>query len=324
MDLILQGKGWLQDGEPPSAVLEETDEQLKAATQNQSKAAWKVVAAEALLMQGCIAEALELGAEALAQFKQLHLRDCEIAAYSVVIDALITKQDMGAVETASNAAAVCRQASDGKGEATMLLKLAEAHLATMQDPYAAAKSAISSCLLFRSVNDVQGDADALEVAARAHLLYDPEQSLQAAKEALTLCQQAGHFKAKARVEKTLAAAKAQIAISQQAAQAQSQSSRGDRAVQHKWPKVPQQRGLPVPDAFAVQARESEETGTRLALQKEGAQKVQTASASPVDKPGANFMRKAFKWTSGAHKTDEAWYRQELVYLPPPSREEVAS
>jgi len=322
MDVILQGRGWLQDGEPPSPVLEEIDEQLKTATPNQSKAAWKVVAAEALLMQGSIAEALESAAEALAQFKQLGLRECEMAAYSVVIDVLTTKQDFGAVETASNAATVCRQAGDSRGEATMLLKLAEAHLASMQDPYAAAKSAISSCVLFRSVGDVQGDADALEVAARAHLLYDPEQSLQASKDALALCQQSGHFKAKARVEKTLAAAKAQIAISQQATQAQSQSSRGDRAVLHKWPKVPQQRGIAVPDAFAVQASQELHEDSRLALQKEAAQK--STGHAPTDKPGANFVRKAFKWTSGAHKTDEAWYRQELVYLPPPRREEVGA
>eukprot|EP00434_Breviolum_minutum_P032958 symbB.v1.2.029155.t1/scaffold3143.1/size62517/4 len=42
------------------------------------------------------------------------------------------------------------------------------------------------------------------------------------------------------------------------------------------------------------------------------------SAGAKDKAAISYSRKAFKWTKGNHKTDEAWFRQELTYLPPPT------
>ena len=76
------------------------------------------------------------------------------------------------------------------------------------------------------VGDRGGEAAALELAARAHLLYDPEQALTAAKEALAL-------RSSAAVEATLAAAKAQLATSQRAEQARALSCRGQSATAYR-------------------------------------------------------------------------------------------
>jgi len=321
MEIIQQGRRWLyEDGEGPEAVLEETAEQLKAATDKASQAAWTLVSAEALLAKGAAAESLEKASHARAVFSQLGLKICEAAAAFVVADVLLFQQDGQAAAAAASAAVeACQAAGDAKGEASMLLQLARAHLTSMQDPYSAAKAAISSCLRFRSVGDSQGEVAALEVAARAHLLYDPEQALKAAKEASALCDSTGNFKAKASVAQTLAAAKAQIATAQHADQAQSFSCRGDKSVQFKWPKVVQQNGPAAPDLFVVQDNAS----TSVELAEQRAPDRGNISSGHAHKPAVNFMRKAFKWTAPRHATDEAWYRQELVYLPPP-REEVAA
>lgn len=325
MEIILQGRSWLQEGEPPSAVLQETDEQIKAASDSTSQASWQVVAAEASLAKGAADEALQAAAEALARFKQLNMVDCQTLASSVVIDALVVKQDgPGAVEAAQDALGVCRAAGDIPGQAAMQLKLAKAHLTSMQDPYSSAQAAIAACLLFRQVGDSEGDVAALEVAATAHLLYDPEQALQAVKEALAVCQAHGSFKAKASVDRVFAAAKSQIATSQHAEQAKSMSCRGDKTPQHKWPKVPQQRGRAALDPFASQ-EQSDGTylsaGSQLAVKEMSNAPV--GKLAPTDnKAQVQFMRKPFKWVGTSHKTDEAWYRQELTYLPPPVQEEV--
>eukprot|EP00930_Biecheleria_cincta_P007035 TRINITY_DN108176_c0_g1_i1.p1 TRINITY_DN108176_c0_g1~~TRINITY_DN108176_c0_g1_i1.p1 ORF type:complete len:330 (-),score=102.74 TRINITY_DN108176_c0_g1_i1:24-1013(-) len=326
MEVILQGRSWLQEGEPPSAVLQETDEQLKAASDNTSRASWQVVAAEASLAKGDPEAALQAAAEALARFKQLNMVECQTAASSVVIDALAMKQDgPGAVEAAEDALGVCRGAGDLPGQAAMQLKLAKAHLASMQDPYSSAQAAIASCLLFRQVGDSQGDIAALEVAATAHLLYDPEQALKAVKEALAVCQVSGSFKAKASVERVFAAAKSQIATSQHAEQAKAMSCRGDKTPQHKWPKVPQQRGRAALDPFSSQELSDGtfvSAGSQLAVKEMSTSRIAMKMSDGEKKAPVTFMRKPFKWVSASHKTDEAWYRQELTYLPPPVQEKV--
>eukprot|EP00913_Durusdinium_trenchii_P033161 g31044.t1 len=121
-----------------------------------------------------------------------------------------------------------------------------------EDPYAAAEAAIASCLLYREAGNSGGEAEALEVAARAHLLYDPEQAFKAAKEALAVCSGGGALTALAQIEKTWAAAKAQLHTAQRAEQAKSISCRGQSASTYKWPKVPQIRGPPAVDVFAQQ------------------------------------------------------------------------
>lgn len=317
MDLIQQGRGWLQDGEGPDAVLQETAEQLQATTDAQSRAAWMLVSAEAFLAKGLPEEALDKASQALGQFRILGLVACEAEAASVLSDVHLFKQDASsAAAVASSAAELLRSSGDGLGEARLLLKVAEAHLLSMEDPYTAARNAISACLLFRSVSDSQGEILSLEATARAHLLYDPEQALKAAKEALSICDSSGHFKVKPKVVQTLAAAKAQIATAQHANQAMSFSSRGDRGAQYKWPKTAQQMGPAAVDIFAVEEVPRPGTG-ELAVQTPG------EKLPAVSKPPMSFMRKPFKWTVGKHATDEAWYRQELVYIPP-SREEVVA
>ncbi|CAJ1395315.1 unnamed protein product [Effrenium voratum] len=197
-----------------------------------SKAGWKLVAAEALLVQGSAEKAVTQASEALVLFQQQKSHDGEMAATNVLVDGLMTKDPAAAGELADSAAGMCRDQGDLSGEAAMLLRKAQALLASMQDPYCAAEAGIASCLLFRQVGDSGGEAAALEAAARAHLLYDPEQALQAAKEALALCS-AADTAALPRVERTMAAAKAQLATAQQAEQAKSLSCRGQSAPSFK-------------------------------------------------------------------------------------------
>eukprot|EP00933_Yihiella_yeosuensis_P072204 TRINITY_DN80530_c0_g1_i1.p1 TRINITY_DN80530_c0_g1~~TRINITY_DN80530_c0_g1_i1.p1 ORF type:complete len:327 (-),score=95.55 TRINITY_DN80530_c0_g1_i1:52-1032(-) len=315
MELIQQGRGWLQDGEGPDAVLEETASQIKATSDKTEQTAWKLVAAEAYLERGAAAEALENASEALAHFKHIGSRDCEAAAASIVADIHLFNQDGPAAAAAASAGAdACQRARDSKGEAAMLLKLATANLIAMEDPHSAANAAISSCLLFRSVGDSTGEVAALEAVARAHLLYDPESALKAAKEASAVCDANSNFKAKASIAPIIAAAKAQIATEQHADQAHSFSCRGDKGVKHKWPVVLQQRGMRAPDLFAVEEtlqKRANDLSVSETRPSTGNIDKGTTTKAPV-----TYMRKSFKWTLGQHATDEAWYRQELVYLPP--------
>ncbi|CAE7381481.1 ODC1 [Symbiodinium sp. CCMP2592] len=238
-----------------------------------------------------------------------------MAASAALIDALVLKQDgAAAADAAESAAAACREADDVAGEAAMLLRKSEALLAAMQDPYTAAETAISACLLFRRAGDACGDASALEAAARAHLLYDPEQAIKAAKEALAIASAAGDISALPRIERSMIAAKAQVATAQQAEQAKALSCRGQAAPAYKWPKVLQLRAPAAPDVFAMQERPRAEGGSQLALR--GASTGPAGAAKIDTKPAVAFTRKPFKWNPGYHKTDEAWYRQELTYLPP--------
>lgn len=292
-----QGRTWLQEGEPPTAVLQETEDLLQTAADNRSKAAWKLVAAEAHLRVGDAVEAIQSASQAMVLFEQLKLREEQMAASAALIDALVLKQDgAAAADAAESAAAACREADDVAGEAAMLLRKSEALLAAMQ------------------AGDARGDASALEAAARAHLLYDPEQAIKAAKEALAIASAAGDISALPRIERSMIAAKAQVATAQQAEQAKALSCRGQAAPAYKWPKVLQLRAPAAPDVFAMQERPRAEGGSQLA--------VRGASAGPVGaakidtKPAVAFTRKPFKWNPGYHKTDEAWYRQELTYLPP--------
>eukprot|EP00913_Durusdinium_trenchii_P013139 g12334.t1 len=59
--------------------------------------------------------------------------------------------------------------------------------------------------------------------------------------------------------------------------------------------------------------------SRSTFQESSSQQLtEKKEATKVDQVGVKFSRKAFKWTFGNHKTDEAWFRQELTYLPPPT------
>lgn len=309
MELLVEGRQWLKEGEPPQAVLQEVQEQLQATSDSQAKAAWKLLGAEAHLAAGEAEKAVPLASEALVLFKKLANHQGEVDATLALVKGLMSKDPGAAVDVAAAAAGACHDAGDAEGEAAMLLCKAKASLASMQDPYAAAEAAIESCLLYRQAGNTSGDAAALEITARAHLLYDPEQSLKAAKEAMAVCS-SGDVTALPAIERTLAAAKVQVATAQKAEQAKYLSCRGQSGAAYKWPKHPQLRGPPAQDVFALQ----QESSPQLAVEP----KQESHGHGATDKATVSFSRKAFKWYKGAHKTDEAWFRQELTYLPPPT------
>lgn len=311
MELLVEGRQWLKEGEPPQAVLQEVNEQLQAASSDPAKAAWKLLGAEANLAAGDAEKAVPMASEALVLFKKLGNHQAEMDATSALVSALMSKDPGAAADVASAAAGVCRDSGDVEGEASMLLYKAKASLASMEDPYAAAEAAIASCLLYRQAGNTTGDAAALEAVARAHLLYDPEQSLKAAKEALA-AGSAGDVTALPGIEQLVAAAKVQVATAQNAEQAKYLSCRGQSGAAYKWPKVPQLRGPPAQDVFALQQEPSPQLAMELKESHGG------ISAGAKDKAAISYSRKAFKWTKGNHKTDEAWFRQELTYLPPPT------
>lgn len=301
MEIITQGKGWLQEGESAVAVVEEAKELIKAASDKKTEAAWLVVAAEALILTGAVEEALDLAAQAMATFVQLSLRACEVAAALAVASAHVLRQDWDdAIGALMQALAASHDSGDRATEAEVTLKLAKAYLMQMKDPFTAAEAAVTSTKLFKAVGNKIGEAEAFKAAAEAHLLYDPAQALKAAKQAAALADESGNPKVRAFVAPVLAAAKAQVALSQHAALAQSQSGRGDMYVAHKWPCYAQQRGARVPDLFVVNEYRTSAPG----------------SATTAKANAASFTRRSFKWTSGRHATDEAWYRQELRLVQP--------
>lgn len=305
--LIQQGRSWLQEGEGPQAVAAEAEELVSAAGgDRRARAAWQLVLAEARLAGGQAAAAAEAATGAAAAFQQAGEKECEVAALAVLVDALLAKGDSeDAVAAAARAGDVCRSMRDSKGEAAASLQFAKAHLQQTTDPYAAACAAMASSRLFVDLGDKRGSAEALHVAARAHLLYDPEHALKVAKDAAAAYEEVRDYRGKAAAAQLAAAAKVQIATAQHAEQATSMTARGDAYVKHKWPRYEQQRGWRPEDPCAYSG---------YAFQGEQAQ---AHHAEDKVKTKSLFMRKAFKWTDGRHATDAAWFRQELRFLPPP-------
>lgn len=308
LDLINQGRGWLQEGEAPDAVLEEAETNVQVASDGKARGAWLLVMAEAQLVACRPARALEQAAEAAGAFKQeggAEARACEAAALCALVDAQLATQNCDdAIAGAARAAELFRKVEDRKGEASAFLRLARAYLMQMKDPYTAASAALAAAQAFSDLGDKQGAASAQHIAAQAQLLYDPEQALKVAKDAASGLEDAGDYSGRALVLETVSAAKAQIATMQHADQATSLSSRGDSHVPHKWPQYQQQRGERPEDPFATSAY------------------MAAASAPPIAEKKADkantFMRKSFKWTDGRHATDGAWFRQELRFIPPTS------
>lgn len=301
MELIQQGVGWIKAGEAPEAVIEEALDLLKSAEDKQSRAAWLVVLAEARVAVAEAEDAADAACQAAAIFRELGMRDCEAAAASALVSALTMRQDWdGAVLASHRELEACKFLKDQAAEAQATLRLAQAQIPQMKDPFAAAQTAILATNLFRRIHDRQGELLALQATAEAHLMHDPEKALEAAKEALALCDELSNLKAKALVQQYLAAAKLQIATLQNAQQAQSLSSRGDQYVPYKWPRPLQQRGKK-PEA---------EVSSELVVDNSGRKQV---AGKP---PATQFVRKAFKWVAPNHATDEAWYCQELRLLQP--------
>jgi len=314
-EILQQGRGWLQEGEAPEAVVEEAAQLLGGAGSDTVRAAWLLVIAEAQLKACCAAEAIEAASESFALFKTSGAsKACAAAAASALADANILKQDFDDAITAASAAAnLYARLGDAEGEAAMHLKFASAYLMQMKDPYTAARAALSAAQMFQEQGDKRSLAEALQTAAQAQMLYDPEQALKAAKDALSACGDPRAASLKGEVSRTVAAVKTQIALEQNADMAGAMSSRGDQHITHKWPKVPQQQGEMPADPFAVKAYIAASQGaiTNTLTRHE------QAMGETKEKRGTMFMRKAFKWTEGRHATDEAWFRQELRYLPPP-------
>jgi len=301
MEIIEQGKSWLEEGEGPDAVLEEATAQLKSADKK-GKAAWLLVTAEAYLAKAKPDDALDAASEATALFKELGLKAPEAAGACAIASAHLAKQSWDdAIAATTRALDLCTDAGDLKGEAVMYVKLARAYLQQMMDPYVGARSALMAVQIFSELGDKQGEAAALQTCAEAYLLYDPEEALKVSKEAIAACELAGDFKGKAAVQQTVQAARSQLATMQNADQAGAFAARGDGHVNYKWPRYAQQRGYASPDPFAVE----EYVAPTNKNEKHGA-KAKTP----------NFMRRAFKWTAGHHQTDGAWYRQEFHFHPP--------
>jgi len=301
MELVEQGRAWLGAGEGPDAVLEEAAGQLEAAPDKRSRAAWLLVAAEAQLAKARPEEALDAASEATAIFKELGLKAAEASGACSIANALLAKQSWNdAIAATTRALDLCTDTGDMKGEAVMYVKLARAYLQQMQDPYVGARSALMAVQIFSELGDKQGEAAALQTCAEAYLLYDPEEALKVGKEAIAACEVAGDHRGKAAVQQTVAAARAQLATMQNADQAGAFAARGDGHVTYKWPRYAQQRGYQAPDPFAVEEYVPPPSNKE----------------KPGGKKSATFMRRAFKWTSGYHQTDSAWYRQELHFHPP--------
>jgi len=307
-DIVRQGRCWLEEGECPHAVLEEVAEKLKGADDQAERAAWLLVSAEASLAACLVDPSLEAAAEAAAVFKAAREKECEAAAMSVLLELHLAKQHWeDAIATASAAAEMSKQLQDTKGQATNWLKMARAQLMQMRDPYEAARVALSAAQLFSEVDDKSGSAEALQLAAEAQLLYDPEQALKVAKEAVAGSGNAGDFRGQAAAHQVVTAAKTHIATIQRADQATSMAARGDDYAKHKWPRYAQQRGEKPMDPFA--------TGEYMGI----AQPLPAEKKKLSEKH--NFSRKNFKWNDGRHATDGAWYRQELRFLPPAPEQE---
>lgn len=304
MDLIGQGRGWLQDGEAPEAVAEEALAQVEATSEKLAKGAWLIVAAEALCAAGKPDEALDPAGEALAMFKdQPGQKAVESAAACTFAEAHLAAMNWDdAISAATTAIDTSQEVGDLSATGHMFLQLAKAYLAQMKDPYVAARSALSAVEIFRTQGDQDGVGQGLQLAAEGYLLYDPEEALKSLKEASQAFDQCGNFKRKGEAQKLMVAARAHIGTIQQAIQATSMVSRGDGNVPYKWPRYAQQRGYANPDPYVVEDY-----------------------AGPGDLGGfgagrpskkISFMRRAFKWTTGRHATDGAWYRQELHFVPP--------
>lgn len=318
MDLIQQGIGWLKEGEAPEAVIEEALEQHEAATEKGARAAWLVVAAEARVATAEADDAADAASQAVAIFREMGQKACEAMAASALSSALAMKQDWeGAVAACSRELAAYKELGNKRSEAQATLKLAKARISLMKDPFEAAQTALAATKLFRAVGDRAGELAALQAITEAHLSYDPEKALEAAKDAATLCDELCDLKAKPLVQRSLAAAKAQIAVSQNAQQAQSLSSRGDQYMPHKWPKSLQQRGARAPDLSAKQYMQEDRREVSRVTQSQG-NGVKTVEMGGKAMPvrSTTFARKSFKWTAPHHPTDEAWYRQELRLLAP--------
>lgn len=304
MDAIEEGLGWLAEGEAPEAVAEEAMAQVSSASDQGTKAAWLVVAAEAYVAAGKAADGIEPASEAVTMFKNMGAKTAESAASCSLASAQLAAMNWDEAVPATTAAIdISQEVGDITSTAGMFLKLAKGYLAQMKDPYVAARSALSAVEIYRQLGDSKGMAEGLQAAAEGYLLYDPEEALKVCKDAISAYDAAGDYKSKGACQQTLmAACRAQIAISQQATAAVSMVARGDGHVPYKWPKYAQQRGYAAPDPFIVE----EYTGPASKGVKEADKK----------KGGPRFTRRAFKWTTGHHATDGAWYRQELHFVPP--------
>jgi len=301
-EAIEQGRGWLQEGEGPLAIIEEATQLAKETGDLKCKAAWKLVAAEAYLANCAPRDALPLLSEILPIFKEAREHKCELAVLGALIEAHLAEQDwQAAAVSATRAAELARQAKDARREVSMLLKLAEIYLRQMRDPYQAVQAALAARQRSSEVGDAAGKAQALQLAAEAQMLYAPEQALKAATEAVAAWEQVGDHHARAASDQLVTAAKSQVATIQHAVQATSMSCRGDAYTAHKWPQYAQQQGERAMDPFAF------ETYVPHELPK-----------PHNSEPKTTFMRREFKWNNAADQTDEAWFRQELRYLPPPT------
>merc|ERR1719401_2527577 len=301
MGIIAEGMEWLALGEAPVTVVEEAKEQMQKASDQTSKAGWKLVLAEAYIATCKPTEALDSASEALATFKGAGLKDLELKAVIVVAKADVMKQEWDdAIAAYTTALDHCVTLGAFGEQAAVFVALAEAYLKQMKDPYMAARSALSAVQVYGDLDDKKGMVKSLLVAADAHLLYDPEAALKVAKDGVAACEEVGDIQSKAEMLKLVAAAKAQIGTSQQAESAGSFAARGDSHIPYKWPKVPQQEGECPPDAFIVQDYAPPEKSKHDKLKTKG----------------PNFTKRSFKWTMGRHQTDGAWFRQELHYQPP--------
>lgn len=311
-DVIVRGRGWFEDGEPPEAVIQEVQELLKESPLDPlAKAALLLVSAEASRNICLLNEASDAAAEAVAIFHQFGEKRCELEAMGVLVELHLNLRRLNdAAELADLAVERSKRFDDDGLRSAALLRLSRVKLVQGDDPQSASHVAIEASKVCAKICDRRGVGEAKAIAAQALLLSDPQSALKHARSALQDTDKVSDAAGRAQASKLFEAAKTQISTIQRAGQATAQSARGDKtAVKHEWAKIGQQRGERAYDQWAhgcgVPGNEEEDS---FAVEGE---KPKTADVQ--------FMRKNFKWTDGSTSTDAAWYRQELRFLPPPGK-----